>query len=161
MGNSTKSGGCHTILRERRSALRDKQQQESTQMESQIKALLLGISVRWKTTHSISGVAVAGAKTVRSKEEKETSIKALENGVFILPEVEIKYGNKTYMSDLIFVEKKEFFLKPHQRTDYFTQKQLVFGNENIPKPNREVNLDVIFNEHIPRLNPINNDDLFF
>jgi Ca2+-binding EF-hand superfamily protein len=86
---------------------------------------------------------------------------SLENGVFILPEVEIKYGNKTYMSDLIFVEKKEFFLKPHQRTDYFTQKQLVFGNENIPKPNREVNLDVIFNEHIPSLNPINNDDLFF
>jgi hypothetical protein len=47
-------------------------------MESQVKALLLGISVRRKTTHSVSGVAVAGAKTARSKEEREAIAKALE-----------------------------------------------------------------------------------
>ncbi len=86
---------------------------------------------------------------------------SLENGIFKLPEVEIKCGTKTYVSDLIFVEKKEFFLQPHQRTDYFTQKRLVFGNENIPKPNRVANLDVIVNEHTPRLNAIINDDLYF
>lgn len=69
---------------------------------------------------------------------------SLEKGIFKLPEVEIKCGSKTYVSDLIFADRKEYYLQPNQRsTDFFTQKRLVFGNENIPKAIRTSTLNVV------------------
>ena len=38
---------------------------------------------------------------------------SLDNGIFKLPEVEIKYGNKTYMTDLIFADRKEYYFHPN------------------------------------------------
>ena len=74
---------------------------------------------------------------------------SLEKGIFKLPEVEIKYGNKTYMTDLIFADRKEYYFHPNQGTDFFMQKRLVFGNDNLPK-----------RSHTPNLNIVP-DDLFF
>jgi hypothetical protein len=68
---------------------------------------------------------------------------SLEKGIFKLPEVEIKYGNKTYVTDLIFADRKEYYFHPNQGTDFFMQKRLVFGNDNLPKRSHTPNLNIV------------------